>query len=340
MKKMRVGIIGCGTILPVHLDSISAIDELELMMVCDTKESIAKEIGKKERCKWTLDYKELIKQKDIDIIHILTPHYLHVPMAIEVLESGKHVILEKPVGISLQQMEELNRVQKKTGFTVGVTFQNRFNPTTVKAKEIIQEGLLGVFKGAKGIVTWSRKDKYYSESEWRGKLDYEGGGLLINQAIHTLDLLDYLGGKVTGIKGCISNTTHPEIEVEDSAMVTFYYEDGTFGHFFGTTSYADDSHINMEFLFNEGKLVFADQQLYLENEGGKKLLAHDLIKKGKKAYWGMSHQLIVRDIYQSISEGNQPKVSLDQAIRATELVLGTYESSKTGRIHVIKEEEV
>lgn len=324
MKKLGVGIIGCGVILSVHLDSILAFEDAELMMVCDLKEGLARRIGDENGCRWTTDYMDVLKVEAIDIVHILTPHFLHTPMAVEALNHGKHVVLEKPVGISSAELKELQKVADNRKLTVGVTLQNRFNPTTVKMKEVAESGLLGRLIAAKGILTWSRKDGYYQDSDWRGKLATEGGGLMINQAIHTLDLMEYIGGSIDKLEAVVSNMAHADIEVEDTAMIGLQYENGAFGNFFGTNNYGDNSSVEMGFVFEQGRLELRDNQLSRITDEGTEVIAWDKAKDGQKSYWGVSHQLILRDIYDSIHEDREPKVTLADGIRATELVMLCY----------------
>lgn len=324
MKKLGIGIIGCGTILPVHLDGIHSYEEAELLLVSDIEATVAKSVADREGCQWVADYKEVLGREAIDVVHILTPHYLHVPMAIEALEAGKHVVLEKPVGISYEQLIHLQEVAERSGLVVGVTFQNRFNPTTLKMREIVESGRLGKLIASKAVLTWCRKDAYYSDSKWRGKLSTEGGGLLINQAIHTLDLLEYIGGRVGSIEATVLNNTHPDIEVEDTAMILMRYESGAVANFFATNSHGEDSPIEMDFIYEKGKMQLRKQQLTLTVNDQSDVVASDLVKKGEKSYWGMSHQLIIGDIYQSIRADQTPTVTLEEAIRATELVLACY----------------
>jgi len=324
MDRLKIGIIGCGTISPVHLDGIESFEKAELTVVCDIKEELAKELARDKKCRYVTDYLQVLKDDTIDVVHILLPHYLHVPIALEALEHGKHLVLEKPVGISFEQLKQLKEKADNRSLTVGVTLQNRFNPTTVKMKEIVEANELGKFISSKGFLTWCRKDSYYSESDWRGRLAKEGGGLLINQALHTVDLLEYIGGPVKSIKAQIANYNHPEIEVEDTAMISYTYESGAIGSFYGSNNYGVDSQIEMGFVFEQGELILRDQQLYMVKDGKSELKASDLVKKGNKSYWGMSHQLIIKDIYESILETRDPMVTLDDAIRATELVLQCY----------------
>lgn len=324
MKKLRVGIIGCGTILPVHLDSIHAYEGADLVVVCDIDGPLAKRVADKEDCRWTNDYKEVLANDQVDLVHILTPHYLHTPMAMEALRGGKHVVLEKPVGIDVDQLDALIDLARETGLTLGVTLQNRFNPTTIKMKEIAESGILGDFLAAKGLLTWSRKDTYYTDSPWRGKLATEGGGLLINQGIHTLDLLTYIGGPLKEIKASVVNHAHPYIEVEDTAMVTFIYANGAVGNFYGTNNYGDNTPIELGFVFEKGQLQLKNEQLILIQGDRAEVIANDKVKKGEKSYWGMSHQRIIRDIYESIEKKISPKVTLEDAVKTTKLVLACY----------------
>jgi UDP-N-acetyl-2-amino-2-deoxyglucuronate dehydrogenase len=328
MRKLRIGIIGCGTILPVHLDSIHSFEQAELVVVCDLNEGVAKSVARSEGCRYVTEFKEVLQDESVDVVHILTPHYLHVPMAIQAIQARKHVVLEKPVGIGFDELKQLKEKAERSSQTIGVTLQNRFNPTTIKMKEIIEEGKLGNLISAKAVLTWCRKEDYYSKSDWRGKLKKEGGGLLINQAIHTLDLLEYIGGPIKHLDAYIKNFTHPEIEVEDTAMIALNYESGATGSFYGTNSYGENSDVELGFVYEKGELVLKEQHAYLKVDGKSTLLAHDLVVQGNKSYWGKSHQQIIHNIYEAILTGNQPKVTLEDAIRATELVLLSYKQKK------------
>jgi len=330
MRLLKVGIIGCGAISSVHLDAITALETAELVMVCDSDKAAAMKVAKATDCRWTSDYQVLLNEAEIELVHILTPHFLHVPMAIEALKAGKHVVLEKPVGISFESLKQLQEFADQSEKTVGVTLQNRFNPTTVEMLAIIKSGRLGPLVGAKGLVTWSRSGDYYRLSPWRGQKRYEGGGLLINQAIHTLDLMAYVGGPIKTIKATVANNTHPDLDVEDTVMAMMTYDNGAVGNFYGSNSHGTNSDVELEFVFENGLLRLLNQKLYVTLDGQTQVVASDLVKKGEKAYWGMSHQLIIDDIYQSIIEGKAPRVTLKDAIEATRLVLGCYEAGNSG----------
>lgn len=328
MKSIGVGIIGCGAILPNHLFPILNYTKAKLVAVCDIDREKTKVVSEAHPVVVYEDYMELLNDPDVDVVHILLPHYLHTPVACSAMDSGKHVVLEKPVGISFDELQVLKQKADETGKVVGVTFQNRFNPTTEEMKRQIGLKTLGDFLGAKGIVTWSRDYAYYMDSAWRGRLATEGGGVLINQAIHTLDLMEYIGGPVKSIDGVCMNTIHPYIEVEDAAMLTLTYESGAVGNFYATNNYADNSNVELEFFFEKGKLRLYDQELYcIEGNTSTKLISDQTVDS-EKSYWGKGHYDCIHNIYDHITEGALLKITLDEAIKGTRLVLMAYEADR------------
>lgn len=330
MKPIGVGIIGCGTICMNHLVPVIHNQRTQLVAVCDCVEEKAKKIATDYNCKYYTDYTDMLGNEEIQVVHILLPHYLHTPVARMALEKGKHVILEKPVGINFQELKQLQETAEKTGLVVGVTFQNRFNPTTIAMKQKVMEGALGEFKGAKGIVTWCRDDAYYTESGWRGSIEKEGGGVLINQAIHALDLMQYIGGVVKKIDACCTNFYHPNIEVEDTATIVLFYENGSVGNFYATNNYADNSAVELEFVFEKGSLRLYEQDLYVitqgETQSSSQIIASDINLQGEKSYWGQGHKECITNIYDHILLGDPLRITLEEAIKGTELVLRAYAS--------------
>ena len=325
--KYNVALIGCGAISATHLECINKIRGLTLKAVCDTAVKKAMPIAHKYGCKAYTDYKELLANPEIDAVHILTPHHLHAKMAADALAAKKHVLLEKPVGINLQEIKKLVQSEKESDKRISVVFQNRYNHTSRKMKEVIAGGTLGKLIAVKGLVMWHREEDYYLKSGWRGKWASEGGGLLINQAIHTIDLMRWLGGDIGGVKGHVENSAHPGIEVEDAANATLYYKNGAVGSFFGTTSHGINSKVELEFVMEGGVLRLLDDRLYLSVGGRRKLLAKDKLRGGKKDYWGVSHKACIRAFYEAVSENRAPDVTLTDAKVTNEIVLGIYESS-------------
>lgn len=342
-KKFNVAIIGCGVISEKHLEAIESMKQVHLKVVCDKKIEQAKLVATTYGCSFTEDYKKLLEDDSIDIIHILTPHYLHVPMAIDCLKAGKRVVLEKPIAINFEQLEELSKTSQRYKKQIAVIMQNRYNPTSIKAKKVVESEAYGKLLSVRAQVAWFRNGSYYDDSDWRGKLAYEGGGLLINQAIHTIDLMQWTCekfGPVTDIKGHVDNLNHESIEVEDTAYGTMYFKSGILGNFYGTNNNGMNSDIEMEWVFEKAVMKLLNSKLILETEGKETLiiLAEDVTGTGEKGYWGKGHQVAITDIYNNFHNEKYPTIGVEEASIAMQLVLGIYASSQIGKSIKLKKE--
>ena len=232
MKKLGIGLVGCGGVFNAHVNYIAADPDATIVQVADIKPERAKAAGEKLQCAYTTNWEDLLQNDRIDIVHLTTPHYLHSPHAIAFLNAGKHVLQEKPMAENLQAAIRTLECVRTAKPYFGVCFQNRFNTPSVFVKKAVEEGTYGKVLGVKGLVTWHRFREYYTESGWRGTFETEGAGVLINQSIHTLDLLRYLvGDTIVGIQGNIATRTLSEwIEVEDTADCTLFFKNGGRGH--------------------------------------------------------------------------------------------------------------
>ena len=337
MSKIGVGIIGCGSIFGVHADAVKKSWIAELKAVADIKESAAKEAAIRHGCDFYTDYRKMLKDPGIQAVHICTPHYLHASMAIDALKAGKHVLTEKPVAISVEDAAKMAETAGNCGKHLAVCFQNRFNPTSVKAREVIDSGMLGKVKGIKGIVTWCRNEAYYTESCWRGDREKSGGGVLINQALHTLDLIQWFGGEVERINGhADTRCFHGIIDVEDTAEASIWFKSGARGIFYATVCFTDNSPVIIEIHCEKGSLLIWDGELYIIRDGKRELLACDQLATGEKAYWGLSHEKLIRHFYECLLNGTRDYISVPDAAVSVEMVRGIYESSATGREYQLK----
>ncbi len=245
---IKAAIIGCGAIYQNHAGSIIESDKARLEAVCDIDATRLEAASRKYMCRAVADYREILDDPAINMVHICTPHYLHAPMAIEAMRKGKHVLTEKPMAISVEQAEEMIKVSSETGMRLGVCFQNRYNQMSRKILDIIRSGEAGGLKGAKGFVTWYRSEDYYRNSGWRGTWEKEGGGVLINQSIHTLDLLNWFaGGDIKSLKASVdTRRLEGVIEVEDTADAFMKTKTGAPVLFYATTGYCANSRVEME----------------------------------------------------------------------------------------------
>ncbi|WP_246599587.1 Gfo/Idh/MocA family protein [Clostridium lacusfryxellense] len=252
---LKAAIVGCGAIYTNHAEALTNNDNIELVCVCDINEEKAAKAADKYKCKYYTDYNQMLKTEKLDVVHICTPHYLHASMSIAAMRSGNHGLTEKPMAISISDAKAMIEVSKETGKRLGVCFQNRFNATSVRIKEAIESGEVGKVIRAKGFVTWHREAPYYTDSGWRGSWKTEGGWVLINQSIHTLDLLQWFLGDIHYIKGSVDTRLLQDvIEVEDTAEATIKFSNGASAIFYATNCYSTDSPVELEIICEKAVL--------------------------------------------------------------------------------------
>ena len=261
----NIAIIGCGAIASTHVHAI-LFNNKSIVGLCDIVEEKAIKLNKdfNLNAKIYTDYVIMLNELDIDVVHICTPHFLHKEMVIQALKRNINVLCEKPICISLEGIDEIKTILETCDAQLGVCYQNRYNETTIKAKEIC-----GKYKFTSGsaYLNWKRDKDYYSNSLWRGKWDTEGGSLLINQSIHTIDLLCYLFGKPIELIATCENLMHKDIiETEDTASINFYGDGFTFD-FYGTTN-ADKDYPNVIELYSgNNKLILTPNSITFNEDG-------------------------------------------------------------------------
>ena len=240
----RAAIIGCGTIFQVHLPIIVANPEIELCAVCDNNPAVQEKLPAAAKAvPFYTDYEELLEKEHPDVVHLCLPHYLHVPVSEYFASHGVNVFCEKPVGLNTAQAKEFVEFEAAhPEVKIGICLQNRLNRTTVELKKIIDGGEYGKVIGCRGFVPWFRGKAYYDEQPWRGQLETAGGGCMINQSVHTLDLLYYLCGDIDAIHGSVNQLADYGIEVEDTVAARLHFANGANGVFFATNcDYTNES---------------------------------------------------------------------------------------------------
>lgn len=328
MAKIRTALIGCGSISKVHLDALSHMDNVELVSVADVKEDRAKARAEQYGCAYTTDWTEYVSRDDIDVVHICTPHYLHAPMASALLDSGKRVLTEKPMASEVADAEEMIR---HSDGRLAVVFQNRYNEASQFIRQSIADGRYGKLLSMRAAVNWHRTPEYYTESGWRGFYKTEGGGVLINQAIHTLDLMLYFAGKPASVRGHVStDLLYDTIEVEDTASGLIKFESGLLANFYCTTTFGTDRPVEIELVFERATLKTDAETLHVTQNGGTELICSSAAS-GAKAYWGTTHEVLLRDFYKAVEEKRPFWIDGESALPVLKLLKGVYESSRTGK---------
>lgn len=288
---MNVCIVGYGAIAPVHAVSIEKTESAKFYAVCDNDPNALELCKDKYNVKTYADFDEMLLDESIDSVHICTPHYLHFEMIKKALASGKRVVCEKPVTMTKTEFDAL--LSLKDSDKVCVVFQNRLNPCFLHLKKIAESGALGAVKSVKGLVTWSRDAAYYAQADWRGKHSTEGGGVLINQAIHTLDYLCCICNKTESVAANMTNYSIPEIEVEDTCSAHLRFANGASGIFFATNANGVNSPIDFEVCFEKGIARYSAGKLYINDE----LKEQDSKPILGKTYWGIGHETLIKNYY-------------------------------------------
>ena len=334
---IRVGVIGCGNIGGVHAGILKEIKQAELCAMADIRIERAREYSARfteEKAAAYESMEEMLEAEKIHAVHICTPHNCHVPMAIKALKNGIHVFMEKPPAISREQFQELLKVSKESRGRLGICFQNRYNETTKKVTELLAEGGLGQIKGARVFVTWHRDASYYTESGWRGKLETEGGGALINQSIHALDLLLNWLGKPVWTEATTSNHHLKGIvEVEDTLEAYMAFTEGpepVSACFYATTAYGADAPVFLELVCENGFVRLEGTSVWYQNGEDEEpvMWRAPKISMPGKAYWGNGHEACIRDFYDCLESGKAYANDLASTENTFYTMMDIYDSAR------------
>jgi len=324
MTKFKAAIAGCGAIVFPHTHSLDNLG-IEIAAVCDP----VAERMEKYNCAKFPGYEAMIDAGGFDVLHVCLPHYLHAPAGIYAMERGFNVLCEKPMALNVAEAETMIKCARDNDVTLGVIFQNRYNPGSQMLKKALESGALGKVKSGYLQVTWFRDEDYYINSGWRGKQSTEGGGVLINQSIHTFDLMNYLMGKqFSNIEASVSNRAHPSIEVEDVAEGVISYDDVKIS-FYANTIHPYDAPVKLELICEKGRASVSGDTALIEYSDGRKETAKDddNLPEGVKSYWGQSHFRQIKAFYESLSRGERPEIDGEEAIKTQRIINGIYEAA-------------
>ncbi|MCQ2426883.1 MAG: Gfo/Idh/MocA family oxidoreductase [Clostridia bacterium] len=329
--KMRVAIIGCGSISSTHIKALIGSGE-EIAALCDIEEEKAFEKKSKYELNSAVytDYKKMLDEVRPDSVHICTPHYLHAEMAVEALGRDINVLCEKPLAISVRDCEAVVEAASKSKASYGVCLQNRYEPNMKKLREMAES--IGI-EAAFGTVVWKRNEDYYSKGAWRGRWDTEGGGVMINQALHTLDLMQWICGMPEYVTSSIDNYHLKDaIEVEDTASAVFELPDGRKFNFFATTAGGVDFPVQIRARLNDRRIVNAENNMMT---CGKEIISTDEVTGTElKSVWGGCHRLLIEDFYDCVRTGRHFAIDAPEASKVIRLILSMY-ASDGSRIHVL-----
>ena len=243
-ERVGAAVLGLG-VGRMHAQAFHQLDTTDLVAVCDSQEARLEPAAEQYGCRAYTDLDDLLADKNVELISVATPHKSHAALAIRCMRAGKHVIVEKPMTVDLDEADQMIAASRETGRTLGSVFQRRYWPAALKAKATIDEGKIG--RPLLGIaqVSFPRSKSYYDRDPWRGSWEHEGGGVLTNQGIHTIDMFQwFMGGDPVEVIGRWANLAHPYVDIEDTAAAVIRFGSGALGVLSGTTS-ASWSHMSI-----------------------------------------------------------------------------------------------
>ena len=319
---MRVAVIGIGAIGPIHISGLINRGQ-EIVALCDICEERCRQANVEFGLSASVytDYKAMLSEVKLDAVHICTPHYLHAEMICEALGKGIHVLCEKPLAISFEQLDQIEKAVQSSSAQLGICFQNRYNASVLYVKEFFKDKEI---TAASANLIWCRDEEYYASGAWRGTKEQEGGGVMINQAIHALDVLQWLCGMPETVLAHVSNNSlQGIIDVEDTA--TLFCEGDTKFTFFATNTGGADMPTEIRLTLSNGENVVAyPDKLYVN---GKMVTEEDMRFVLGKCCYGNGHEKLIADFYNCIKHGQPFSMDGKEASKVVKMIFAAYESN-------------
>jgi UDP-N-acetyl-2-amino-2-deoxyglucuronate dehydrogenase len=343
-ERLRFGMVGCGVIGPVHAEAIASLPDTQLVAVTDIIPERAQQLAEKYRAASCTDLQEMLVRERLDVVIVCTPSGLHGEHACQVMRAGCHVIVEKPMEISLAAIDEMLQVQQETGVKLAVISQHRFDPASQQVRDLLEEHAFGRLVLGNAIVPWWRSQGYYDSGSWRGTWKLDGGGVLMNQSIHSIDLLQWFMGPVRSVCAYTDTLAH-RMETEDVAVAVLRFANGALGTIAATTGAYPGVSTRIEIYGDRGSAVIENDNLsYLHlarddrvevgaygggPQQSKKVSESSTTAQNPAALSFRSHALQIADMIRAIREDGTPLVDGYAARRPIEIILGIYESART-----------
>lgn len=341
-----VAVVGAGNIAAAHIYAVEGLPDTRLVGVVGRTPERATKLAEKHGVRAFTSVEEAVAHPEVDIVAICSPSGAHLEPALLAIRAGRHIIVEKPLEVTVERSRQLVDAAAEAGVLVGAIFMSRFAPANALARKAIEEGRLGRLLQLDMYVKWWRDQAYYDSGAWRGTYALDGGGALMNQGIHQLDLLQWLGGDVEQVFAFADTLNHQDIEVEDTLVGVIRFANGAMGQVSAATSLWPGSPKELHVHGTEGHLKIRDDMLvdWLTRSGGEAEREEMLAQYGGAGQGGSSdpmaisfhnHLLQYRDFISAIRENRQPVIDGTEGIKAVRLVEAIYESARSGRPTVL-----
>lgn len=326
MKKVRFGLVGCGAISHLHIAAIQACETAQLAAVCDRNPSALENAVKTTGAQGYADFEDMLAHAEIDAVDIMTASGTHAQLGKAAAKAGKHVLVEKPIDVTLESAQELIDVCRENHVKLSCIYQRRFYPSVQLLLKAVENGDFGRLVECCCHTKWYRDQAYFDCAKWRGTWAMDGGGALMNQSIHYIDLMQYIMGDVEEVMGYTATLAHQNIETEDVAVATLRFKSGALGLIEGTTSAYPGFTTRLDVHGAHGTVMLEDDVVkFWQFENG---LAWDDSTKVKME---QGHRIQMRDFCDAILNDREPAVTGEEALKALRIIQAIYESNRLGK---------
>lgn len=341
-KTYGFGIVGLGMIAEFHANAIADLPNGRVAACMSRDQAKADVFADKHGGRAYTDLDKLLEDPDVDIVAICTPSGVHLETTVKAARHGKHVVCEKPLEISLDRIDQMIAAHEEAGTVLAGIFQSRTNPTSQLMKDTVASGRFGKLAFASVFCPWWREQKYYDQGVWKGTRALDGGGALMNQSIHAIDLLQWVVGPVKAVTAQVATLAHPQIEVEDTAGAVVEFENGALGLIQGATSMWPGLNRRLEIAGDSGTAIMVEDTISTWRFKDEKPQDAEILKKfgGQASTAGASdpaaishagHTRCFASAIEAIESGKTPAISGPEARKAVEIILAIYQSSHEGR---------
>ncbi len=337
------GIIGCGMISSFHAKAIEDIRGARLVACFDTIAKSADRLAGETGCRAHYRLQDMLSSTDVDVVTICTPSGAHLEPAIAAARAGKHVIVEKPLEITLRRCDRIISQCQQSKVVLSTIFPSRFHQSSQLLKKAIDQGRFGRLSVADAYVKWFRTQQYYDSGAWRGTWEFDGGGALMNQAIHSVDLLTWLMGPLRQVSAHTATLAHKRIAVEDVVTATVQFANGALGVIEATTAAYPGYLKRVEIHGSEGSAVLEEEDLkawdFAKKRSSDATIQREMAGRTKTgggaadpaAIGHHGHTAQFKDVLKAIRSGGQPLIDGAEGRRSVEIILAIYKSAETGR---------
>jgi len=337
------GIIGCGMISRFHAKAIADVKGAKLVACFDTFPDSAKKLADETGCRPYSDFKAFLADKDLDIVTIGTPSGAHMEPAVAAAKAGKHVIVEKPLEITLKKCDAIIKACADNNVKLSTIFPSRFHEPAVEIKKAIDGKRFGKITMGDAYVKWFRTQQYYDSGKWRGTWELDGGGALMNQAVHSVDLLTYFMGPVVEVTAQWGTLAHERIAVEDTVVATLKFANGALGVIEASTAAYPGYLKRIEISGSEGTAVMEEEDIKVwdfAKKNKKDEAVHARMASSKSSGGGASdptaigyhgHTKQFADMVDAIKKNRAPAVDGNEGRRSIEIILAIYKAAETGK---------